>query len=143
MLRHELAHIFAARWNSQAPRVLVEGLAMYAQRTINGFTLDDYARGYCSHEEAALDWLLGPEPIECSAGRFAFYAVAGSFTAFLIRRFGWHEYRVLYQEQGLTSSNFAERFGRRFSAPFHVTVRAWLRDLRRYAVCRIPLQTSL
>src|SRR5581483_9296128 len=44
ILRHELAHIFAARWNPRPLPFLCEGLAVWVQRTMNGYAYDVGAR---------------------------------------------------------------------------------------------------
>ena len=40
MVRHELVHLFAARWNPNVPCILREGLAVWLARTFSGRSVD-------------------------------------------------------------------------------------------------------
>jgi hypothetical protein len=98
-LRHELAHLFSSRWNVWALPLLNEGLATWLQGTVHGQSID----------AAAVALLRCYRGLELSAmlRRRSFYAadnqtsdryiLAGSFTGFLLRRYGWRRYRDLFQ----------------------------------------------
>lgn len=131
ILRHELAHIFSARWNDRAPRVLMEGLAVWVQRTRGGYGPDEYVRRRSPTARAAIECLLGPEPDGARPGWHRYYCLAGSFTGHLIRRHGWDEFRRFYRDRAVTLSTFPRRFARRFCVSLEADVDAWLASLRR------------
>ena len=117
-VRHELSHLFAGRWSKLAPPLLQEGLAVWLQGTHYGRRIDDAARAALGRRELPLDVLMDP-------GRFFHpeymsdcYTLAGSFTRFLIGRFGWDAYRRLYRRCD----------GRRFAARFRQSLGMSLDD---------------
>jgi hypothetical protein len=99
-LRHELTHLFAARWNRRAPPLLEEGLATWLPGTKWGRPVDWLVGQLLSDSEPVLPDLLRREFFFSSRYRSACYILAGSFTGFLIRRFGWDRYRTLYRKAG-------------------------------------------
>jgi hypothetical protein len=129
ILRHELAHIFAGRWNPRAPTVLREGLAVWAQRTIARYPIDDCARSLLCGSAAALQQLIGPEPALGSIDRHRYYVLAGSFTAALIRRFGLRRYQQLYRDRLITRASLELRFERHFAVSLRSAVDRWLSAL--------------
>ncbi len=129
ILRHELAHIIGGRWNPNAPTVLCEGLAVWAQRTVNGCSVDHYPRLAFSDMVGASELLLGPSPALGSPERHRYYALAGSFTGALIKRFGFARYRSLYGDRAVTGATFAARFPRHFGSPLSSVLQNWLDDL--------------
>jgi hypothetical protein len=108
-VRHELGHLFAGRWSKLAPPLLQEGLAVWLEGTRWGQPLDPAARNVLGDQDVGLSqlmdrgWFFTPEHMDAS------YALAGSFSAFLIQRFGWEAYGRLYRQCD----------GRRFPAKFH------------------------
>src|SRR5262245_14988821 len=60
-VRHEFAHLFAARWNPYAPTVLSEGLAVWIQGTDRGEPIDAGAWGWVGEPGLALRNLLSPQ----------------------------------------------------------------------------------
>jgi hypothetical protein len=97
-LRHELAHLFASRWNMYPPPLLEEGLAVWLQRAEQQRT--DTA------EVVGLVRRFGTDPSPLLDRRYFFaehrlhdcYALAGAFTGFLISRFGWDRYQRFYRK---------------------------------------------
>jgi hypothetical protein len=100
MMRHELAHLFAARWKLLAPGLLFEGLPTWLQGSWCDRPLDGAAAALLRSGGMPLSSLLGRQPFIAGPRRDACYVLAGSFTGFLIRRFGWHRYRALYRRAG-------------------------------------------
>ncbi len=144
LLRHEIAHIFAGRWSQSAPRVLVEGLAVWAQRTKQGWPVDVAARWALPRRADPLDLLLRREwPADPPQLLGRYYVLAGSFTGFLIRRFGLDAYRRFYRGTWTRRSDFARRFERHFGLPLEAAARDWVDGLRRQPPSPIPLCTSL
>ena len=136
ILRHELAHIIGGRWNPAAPTLLCEGLAVWAQRTISGYPLDRCARLAPSEKAGVLDWLLSPEPAIGSVDRQRYYALAGSFTGALIRRFGLSQYRRFYKDRNVTLATLAGRFKKCFGFALESIAQDWLADLSSPSVGR-------
>lgn len=95
-LRHELAHLYALRWNPSAPPLLREGLAVWLQETEAGLPIDTVARQYLQWTDPVIPSLLNREFFFSQRYRYGCYALSGSFTGFLIRRYGWSSYRSLY-----------------------------------------------
>jgi hypothetical protein len=96
-LRHELAHLFAFRWNAAAPPLLCEGLAVCLQGRHEGRPVDWGARACLGNASLNLSRLLRPSVFHAPSNEDASYRLAGSFTGFLIRRYGWKRYRRLYR----------------------------------------------
>jgi hypothetical protein len=130
ILRHELTHIIGGRWNPNASTLLTEGLAVWAQRTMNGVPLDHWIQIKNSDWTTATECLLGPSPPVGSFDRKHYYGLAGSFTGSLIRRFGLARFRKLYQDRAVTGKSFARRFERHFGIALPSALREWLRNLR-------------
>jgi hypothetical protein len=71
-------------------------LAVFLQRTIRGRPVDAAARRYCSRGDWNLRSLVERDFFFGNEYRHACYVLAGSFTSFLIERYGWEAYRKLY-----------------------------------------------
>jgi hypothetical protein len=97
LIRHELAHLFSARWSALAPPLLREGLSVWLQGTECGQPIDVAARPLLGNRNLNLASLLKPKFFFDEAHRQSCYVLAGSFTGFLIRRYGWREYRKLFR----------------------------------------------
>lgn len=96
-VRHELVHLFAARWNRYAPPLLSEGLAVHLQRRWQGYPIAAYVRRFGNRSEWTLSSFFDESYFYDSPYRRACYGIAGSFTGFLIDQFGWDAYRSLYR----------------------------------------------
>ncbi len=110
--RHELVHLFAGRWNEYAPALLTEGLAVWLTRSHNGRPIDIVARGLVPHYGSLSEW-LDYDRFHDPRYEYGCYILAGSFTGYLLRHFGWGRYRHLYRQAspGLFVSDFQEVFG--------------------------------
>ena len=117
-LRHELVHLFAYRWNTSAPHLVQEGLAVWLQGTTPDQT--DTAEDIDSDLAFDVDPLpmLDPRSFFAPDQIHASYALAGGFTGFLIRRFGWDHYRRYYSkvDRWTSRSFFRRHFGMSFEA---------------------------
>ncbi len=114
LLRHELVHLFAARWNANPPPLFQEGLAVWLEG------IDRYPLTAELRSELAV--LLDDRHF-FSEGRVHFhYGQAGVFTGYLIRRFGWDLYLTFYlkADRSTFPSRFAKHYGMSLEA-------AWLR----------------
>jgi hypothetical protein len=115
-LRHELVHLFAYRWNTSAPHLVQEGLAVWLQ----GKTPDDTNTAEVIDSDLTFDtdplpmldakYFFAPDQIHSS------YVLAGGFTGFLIRRFGWDHYRHFYSK--VHRPTFRSLFQRQFGMSF-------------------------
>lgn len=96
VMRHELAHLFAFRWNQAAPPLLSEGLATWLEDTEEGKRIDAAACHYLRNANLKLALLWKRNFFFSEPHRHACYMLAGSFTGFLLGRFGWRPYRRFY-----------------------------------------------
>jgi hypothetical protein len=126
-LRHELVHLFAGEWNPHPPLLLQEGLAVHLQGSRYGQALDKSAIYCLGAGRRRLTSLLEEGKFFCDARRHANYTVAGSFTGFLIRRFGWQKYRLLYR--AATAKNFESTFQSVFSLTLEEAEAQWRSEL--------------
>lgn len=126
IVRHELAHLFAARWNAFAPPLFSEGLATWLGGWEDGKPVDYHALTYLLMDVYyPFAWLRARKAF-FGAGLQA-YALAGSFTGYLVRRYGWKPYEDLYRK--VTRRNLAEHFERCFGRPLQGAERDWRDDL--------------
>jgi hypothetical protein len=95
-LKHELGHLFSDRWNEFAPPLFQEGLSTWLQETDRGYRIDAMAVTLIRREEYHLRPMLGRRFFFHEENHWAYYILAGSFTGFLIRRFGWDAYKRFY-----------------------------------------------
>ncbi len=96
LARHESAHLFSAYWGGVWPSLKGEGLATWLQGTLFGQPLDSYALAwFLDGTYRPLSWMLPERAFHGDAHRN--YALAGSFTGFLIRRFGWETYHGFFR----------------------------------------------
>jgi hypothetical protein len=114
LLRHELAHLFAARWNLWAPPLLQEGLAVWWQRAREGRPVECLAEpgpaGRSLVRTFQQEWKPFDRTPTAQARTDACYLLAGYFTDFLIHRFGWERYEQLYRRASVRK--FASQFRR-------------------------------
>lgn len=96
-MRHELAHLFSARWSAYAPPLLSEGLSVWMQDSSWGQPVDSAVRPMLGNHKLKLTLLLKPRFFFAEPQRYSCYIIAGSFTGFLIRRYGWQPYRKLFR----------------------------------------------
>jgi hypothetical protein len=118
LLRHELAHLFAYRWSMYAPHLLQEGLAVWLEGTAPDDTDPaEFMDSVLTSDRDPLSMLdrtyfFAPSRIHLS------YALAGRFTGFLVRHFGWDHYRRFYRkaDRWTFRSSFKKQFGMSFEA---------------------------
>jgi hypothetical protein len=127
-LRHEVTHLLSARWNRAAPPLLNEGLATYLEDPRLGGMVDRAARSFVDDPELALSRLLSRSFFYSLPRRHSCYVLAGSFTAFLIRRFGWDDYRTFFRKAD--SKNFKRTFQKCFEFSLEEAERLWRDELR-------------
>src|SRR5262249_20591633 len=128
MVRHELAHLFAARWNPNAPPLLSEGLAVWLQETELGEPIDATAWAWIGESGLSLRSLLDRRFFYADPHRYACYMLAGSFTGFLLRRYGLAAYRQLYRRAG--GRGFGRVFARCVGESLDAAERQWRHEVR-------------
>jgi hypothetical protein len=126
-VRHELAHLFAARWNPQAPPLLGEGLAVWLQGTQHGEPIDAMAWPWVGDARLGLRSLLDRGFFFAEPHRHTCYLLAGSFTGFLLRRHGRKAYRRLYARVG--RRGFEREFHRCLGMSLDDAERQWRHEL--------------
>ena len=131
LVRHELAHLLAHKAYGAWPvKVVTEGLAVWAERTYGGSAVHDVAAAIAGRSRKPPAELLPPHWGDASARRlWELYAAAGSFTGYLIGRFGWPAYRRFYRGMMGTERAFRRRFRRRFGLTFEAARDDWLTKL--------------
>jgi hypothetical protein len=129
IVRHELVHLFADRWNSVAPPLLSEGLAVHLQERWKGQPLETAIRQFGSRCDWSLRELLDPGFFFDPTYRHACYAIAGSFSGFLIDEFGWATYRRLYR--CCLPDRVEWAFRRSLGVSFQETEELWRRGIPR------------
>jgi hypothetical protein len=121
IIRHELAHLFADRWNRFAPPLVSEGLAMCAQRTVRGVPLQFAARTIVASGQPRLLPLLNSAAFYDEM--HTSYLAAGSFSDFLLRRYGWFTYQTFYRS--LQWHPFCVSFERHFGLTIEAAESQW------------------
>ena len=96
IVRHELGHLFAFRWNMGAPPLLGEGLSVWLQETDQGLPIDTAVQPALADRSLKLPRLLMRKVFFSEAKRHSCYLLAGSFTGFMILRYGWDRYRKVF-----------------------------------------------
>lgn len=127
LMRHELAHLFSFRWSVHAPLLLSEGLSVWSQETVYGRPIDAAAIPLLRQGSPSLRMLLRSKYFLAEANRQSCYIMAGSFTGYLIRRYGWNRYRKLYRScDGL---RFAAKFQKCFGVSLEKADWQWRNEL--------------
>ena len=123
-LRHELVHLFAARWNRDVPPLFEEGLAFWLQRTERGVPIEEVAGRLLRQSDTNLASLLNLRYFFSAANQYRCHILASGFTGFLVRRFGWDAYRDVYRKAGRWPF-FRARFKRRFGMSLEGAWQRW------------------
>lgn len=126
MLRHELGHLFSARWNPAAPPILSEGLSTWLEGDC-GRMVDDEVCRIRLWSRPDLEKLLDREFFYSASHRYVCYTLAGSFTGFLIRRYGWDRYLDFYRKSRPT--RFELGFRKYFGLSLMEAQRRWLAEI--------------
>jgi hypothetical protein len=125
LLRHEITHLFVLRpWNRLTPPLLSEGLPTWIQQTVRGSSVDRLAANSIGPRKGALRPLLTPQGFYHQGREPNSAALAGSFTGFLIRRFGRASYLRFYSAM-YDGQNFDAKFAAHFGHTFEVAEKTW------------------
>jgi hypothetical protein len=129
LVRHELVHLFAGRWGLQVPALFSEGLAVWLQGTEAGAAIDDAAQPHFRHRGLRLPVMLKESFFRDPCREHACYLLAGSFTGFLIRRFGWRAYRRFYRAVAGWGGFYRWVFRRQFGLTLEQAEWQWRNEL--------------
>ena len=110
-----------------APPLLDEGLAVWLQETDRGKSIDAAALPWVCDAKLKLPSLLKREVFFSSRHRDACYILAGSFTGFLLRQYGWQSYRKLFQL--CDGKGFEAKFEKCFAVSLKEAERQWRCEL--------------
>ncbi len=130
ILRHELTHVLAFKKGSMCPELKSEGLATFFQElgfgihSIEGLQILRPVNPAPIHELLSRSFFLSPQRI---AGN---YWAAGSFTAFLIRKFGWPKYWQFYYQAN--RANYQRRFYIVFGHELKTVETDWIKSIPPY-----------
>ncbi len=139
-MRHELAHLFSLRWNTLTPPLLSEGLSVWCEGGDSAQSTDSVARRLLTNRSLKLSRLLDPAFFFSDPYRHDCYALAGSFTGFLIRRYGWERYERLYR--CCNGYRFKAKFNRCFGVTFEKAEWQWRNELILPQIFRRRLKNS-
>lgn len=125
-LRHELAHLFAYHLGKGHPVFKREGLSEWLQETEESLPIDLQALSeILSGNELPLLHLLNDDYFRINEPESYFFA--GSFTGFLIERFGWDAYCRFYS--AADSRNFEQEFKQHFGMNLLAAEMLWKKTL--------------
>jgi hypothetical protein len=133
-LKHELTHLFTDRWNPWAPPLFREGLPTWRQGAVGGYLIDGLAAALLREREWRLSPLLGWKSFFGGADPWRHYVLAGSFSGFLIGRFGWEAYRRFYCRL-VGNRKFDARFHKQFGLTLEEAEGQWREGLLRCDDC--------
>jgi hypothetical protein len=123
VMRHEFVHLFSFGWNPRAVPLLEEGLAVCLQETRGGQPIDAAARRFFADQTFRLSRLLDRRFFFAEPHVHVCYLLAGSFTGFLLRRFGWKHYRKFYRMAD--ARRFESKFQKCFGVNLEDAERQW------------------
>jgi hypothetical protein len=128
VLRHELAHLYITRaWARATPPLLSEGLPVWLQQSVLGVKIDRIAAHWIEQGKGDLRPLLKKKSFKIRAQGFQSYALAGSFTGFLLRRFGRDVYLSFYESM-YNGWHFDRKFTEHFGLTLESAENEWQRE---------------
>jgi hypothetical protein len=126
VMRHEVTHLLSLRLGPRNPSFKIEGLARWKEHTGAGTPADlDALLMVLGADYRPLDSLLDRAGWERDTDYS--YAIAGSFTGFLVRRIGWPAFKDFYRRA--TASNFTDVFRGAFGVTLLHAERQWRQEL--------------
>ncbi len=126
LVLHELAHLFSTELVINGPEFKREGFAVWVQGTSNGKPVDFQALvQILSGKDFPLLTLLQDAYFQLQ--KHSTYPLAGSFTGYLIKQFGWENYRHFFTDAN--TKNFESTFERHFGITLMAAEQAWKRYL--------------
>lgn len=128
LTRHEITHLLAWYVNGAALEFNNEGLAVWLEKVVDNKPVDFYALAQTILRERSPLLNLHEASYFYGTDGFSYdFAIAGSFTGFLIRRFGWTEYLRYFQQA--VSRNYSAVFQQIFGMTLTEAEIDWHREL--------------
>jgi hypothetical protein len=134
ILRHELAHLYSHAWGPYPPAFKGEGLAVWCEFKRDRELIDREVR--YGLFDLGLDSGVSLPPLESLLDDKVFlhprnagwnYALAGSFTRWVVRQRGWPVYRDFYRTA--TAGNYPAEFTAHFGMTLSAAENGWHRHL--------------
>lgn len=124
-LRHEIAHILWVKLHGEAPALLNEGIAVYAEHmSVPGCNLESLLK----HDQLIMEnipplaeIILSDEFYE----RGPYYGLGGLFVHYLIERWGWESLCRLFMQTDYRDSDIALHFAEVYGESLHDTETDW------------------
>lgn len=132
IIRHEMAHLFSGAWGALDPPLKAEGMAVWWETRVTAKEHEALATRTLRECMIAgrphrLFELLDSTAFMAPANVHGCYALAGSFTRWLIGHFGWLRYRTFFR--AASTSNFGEAFQEGFGCCLRDSEKEWWRVL--------------
>jgi hypothetical protein len=124
--RHEIVHLFSAQLGTLEPSLKSEGLAVDLQGGWDGLPLEFHALAMVLGRPLVPLSFLADET-RFREGHRPAYVLAGSFTRYLRRRFGWETYARFFRKAG--PRGYVSVIRSVFGADLWVLEREWREDL--------------
>jgi hypothetical protein len=118
---HELTHLYSARLSRRAPLMLREGLSVWMQLTWFEQLIDSAARPFLATTNLKLESFLKSEFFTSNSDNC--YLLSGSFTGFLIHRYGREKYQQMYRS--CNESDFEAMFKKCFELSLQEAEQQW------------------
>lgn len=138
ILRHELAHLYSYAWGPYPPAFKGEGLAVWCEFKRDRELIDREVR--YGLFDLGVDHGVALPPLVSLLDDGVFlhprnagwnYALAGSFTRWVVRQKGWPAYRDFYRQA--TPATFAAEFATHFGMTLSAAENGWHRHLHSLA----------
>jgi hypothetical protein len=126
-LRYELVQLYCARRRMLSPSLKSVGLAVWFQETQSGQPIDVAAFPFVLDPSLRLSAMANRRFFHDKAHEFACYMLAGSFTGYLIRNYGWDMYRRFFTTANFW--NFRKRFRHVFGVNLETAEWEWRIDM--------------
>jgi hypothetical protein len=122
-LRYYLIRLLASRCNADPPWLLDCGLMTWMHATTDLLPIEERAARLVRQPGSGLAPLLEDSGFDPRANEFHGTILAGGFTGFLIRKFGWHRYLDCYRKAN--PSNFRQLFEKQFGMSLEWAWQMW------------------
>jgi hypothetical protein len=126
-LRHEITHVLAWRWGWRSPEFKSEGLAVFFELIEYGDNKLEKLTLQRPNNPPALHLLLQKSFFLAETQIGLNYLTAGTFTAYLIQKFGWSAYWSFYRKAGC--KNYLITFVKNFGLSLEAVEEEWLNSI--------------
>ena len=138
-LRHELAHLFAVRWNPLAIPLLAQGVTIWLQQRLMGLHVDRVSGYFIARGEGDIISIVEPSKFNEPGNEGRAHVLAASFCGFLIRRHGWEAFIRLYRKADRDPRRFASLFAKVVKEDIESEVERWHQEILQIEGVHLPL----